>query len=96
MRDSPFFDGVRQIDAEIADQPVKLPAFYCDAAELTTLFPARSREMRRLLPDRRFEPALRAVRPRASDAGDPVRPRAPDTGAPGAPGGDVGPQAVMH
>lgn len=57
MRGSPFFEGVRQVDAEIAGQPAKLPAFYYDAAEMMALFPARYGELRRLLPDRRFAPA---------------------------------------
>lgn len=60
MRGSPFFDGIRQVDAEIAGRPAKVPTFYYEAAELTALFPARLRELRRLMPDRRLEPALLA------------------------------------
>jgi len=41
MRGSSFFEGVRQVDAEIAGQPAKLPAFYDAAAEISALFPAR-------------------------------------------------------
>lgn len=57
MRGSPFFEGVRQVDAEIAGQPAKLPVFYYDAAGIMALFPARYAELRRLLPDRRLVPA---------------------------------------
>ena len=57
MRGSPFFEGVRQVDAQIAGQPAKLPAFYYDGAEMTALFPARHGELRRLLPDPRLVPA---------------------------------------
>ncbi|HZO98440.1 MAG TPA: hypothetical protein VFB42_13850 [Gaiellaceae bacterium] len=35
MRGSSFFEGVRQVDAEIAGQPARLSAFHCDTAELT-------------------------------------------------------------
>ena len=57
MRASSIFDGVRQIDVEIAGQPAKLPAFYRDAVEMTAIFPAHFRALRRLLPDQRLEPA---------------------------------------
>jgi hypothetical protein len=57
MRGSSFFEGVRQVDAEIAGEPAKLPAFYFEAAEMMALFPARLGELRRLLPDRRLAPA---------------------------------------
>lgn len=42
------------MDAEIAGQSAKLPAFYYDAAEMTALFPARYGELRGLLPGRWF------------------------------------------
>jgi Acetoacetate decarboxylase (ADC) len=57
MRGSPFFDGVTQVDAEIAGQAAKLPVFYHDASAMTALFPARYAELRRLMPDPRFVPA---------------------------------------
>lgn len=57
MRGSPFFDGVRQIEATIADQSAKLPIFYYDGSAMTAMFPARYGALRRLLPDPRFVPA---------------------------------------
>ncbi len=57
MRGSPFFEGVAQVDAEIAGQSAKVPVFYYDSSAMTALFPARYRELRRLLPDPRFVPA---------------------------------------
>lgn len=60
MRGSPFFDGVAQSDAEIAGQAVKLPVFYYDTSAMIALFPARVRELRTLMPDARFVPALLA------------------------------------
>ena len=41
MRGSSFFEGVRQVDAEIAGEPAKLPAFYYEADGITALFWAR-------------------------------------------------------
>ncbi len=57
MRGSPFFEGVAQVDAEIAGQAAKVPVFYYDSGAMTALFPARYGELRRLLPDPRFVPA---------------------------------------
>jgi hypothetical protein len=60
MRGSPFFDGVAQVELEIAGERALVPVFYYDTAAMTALFPARFRELRRLMPDRRFVPALLA------------------------------------
>jgi hypothetical protein len=60
MRGSPFFDGISQVELEIAGEQAKMPVFYYDTAAMTALFPARYRELRRLMPDRRFAPALLA------------------------------------
>jgi hypothetical protein len=60
MRGSPFFDGIAQLDLEIAGRPARTPAFYYDMGIMTALFPARHRELRKLMPDRRFVPALLA------------------------------------
>ncbi len=32
MRGSPFFDGVRQIDGAVLDEPSKMPCFYYDCS----------------------------------------------------------------
>jgi hypothetical protein len=54
---SPFFEGVEQVDATLADQAVKLPIFYYDGTAQTAVFPARLGAMRELLPDPRLVPA---------------------------------------
>lgn len=57
MRGSPFFDGVSQVDAEIAGEAARLPVFYYDTSAMTAVFPARLAELRKLMPDSRFVPA---------------------------------------
>lgn len=57
MRGSPFFDGVSQVEAEVAGRLAMAPTFYYDASAMTALFPARYGALRRLLPDSRFVPA---------------------------------------
>lgn len=57
MRGSPFFEQVRQIDVEIGGEPGKAPTFYYDGGSMTAVFPARYRELRELMPDRRYVPA---------------------------------------
>lgn len=57
MRQSPFFDGVKQSDVMIAGQPAKVPIFYYDGTAISAVFAARLSALRRLMPDRRFCPA---------------------------------------
>lgn len=56
-RQSPFFEGVPQVEATLAGEPAKLPIFYYDGTAQTAVFPARLVAARRLLPDPRFVPA---------------------------------------
>lgn len=56
-RHSPFFEGVEQVEAELAGQTAKLPIFYYDGTSQTAVFPARLGALRALLPDPRFVPA---------------------------------------
>lgn len=60
MRGSPFFDGVSQVGLEIAGERALVPVFYYETAAMTALFPARFRQLRELMPDPRFVPALLA------------------------------------
>lgn len=57
MRDSAYFDGVRQAEIDLTGDPVKLPIFYYDGEVTTGVFPAKLGRLRRYLPDRRLEPA---------------------------------------
>jgi len=57
MRGSPFFDGVEQLDLDIAGHPGRLPCFYYDASSMQAVFPAHYGRLSRLLPDPRFVPA---------------------------------------
>lgn len=57
MRVSPFFESVRQVDLKLDGHDVKLPIFYYDGSAMTGMFPARLSRLRKLLPDRRFNPA---------------------------------------
>jgi hypothetical protein len=57
MRGSPFFDGVKQVDAAIGGEQGKLPCFYYDASSMTATFPARLSALRALMPDPRYVPA---------------------------------------
>ncbi len=57
MRASPFFEGIEQLDFEVAGQAIKTPAFYYDAAAIEAIFPARLSELRELMPDSRYVPA---------------------------------------
>ena len=56
-RHAPFFEGVAQVEATLAGQSGRLPVFYYDGTAQTAVFPARLRELRKLLPDPRFVPA---------------------------------------
>ena len=56
-RHSPFFDGVAQIEAQMAGCAAKLPIFYYDGTCQTAVFPAHLARLRALLPDPRFVPA---------------------------------------
>lgn len=57
MRRSPFFDGVGQIEATLADQTVRLPIFYYEGTAIGAVFPARLAALRALMPDPRMRPA---------------------------------------
>lgn len=57
MRSTSFFEGVRQADIDVQGDVVKLPIFYYDGESMTGVFPAKLGRLRRLLPDRRLEPA---------------------------------------
>ena len=57
MRPSPFFDGVSQVDLKLDEHDVKLPIFYYDGSAMTGVFPAKLAGLKKLLPDRRFNPA---------------------------------------
>lgn len=52
-----FFAGVEQVDFYYGDYKSKTPLFYPRARGFTAVFPAKLWEVRKLLPDRRFEPA---------------------------------------
>ncbi|MEZ5077586.1 MAG: acetoacetate decarboxylase family protein [Solirubrobacterales bacterium] len=54
---SAFFDGVPQLEMELAGEAAKLPIFYYDGTAQTAVFAARLGPLRRLLPDPRFVPA---------------------------------------
>ena len=56
-RQSPFFEGVPQVDASLAGESAKLPIFYYDGTAQTAVFPAKLGALRKLLPDPRFVPA---------------------------------------
>jgi hypothetical protein len=56
-RQSPFFEGVPQVDATLAGESAKLPIFYYDGTAQTAVFPAKLSALRKLLPDPRFVPA---------------------------------------
>lgn len=60
MRGAPFFDGVSRVELVVGGQPAEVPVFYHDTSAMTALFPARLGVLRRLMPDRRFAPALLA------------------------------------
>ncbi len=57
MRDSSFFDGIRQIELAIEGQVVKQPCFYFDSSSMTALFAARRSALRALMPDASYVPA---------------------------------------
>jgi hypothetical protein len=57
MRDSPFFDGVTQVDVKIDGQASKAPTFYYDGTAMTAVFAASLRGLQRLMPDPRYCPA---------------------------------------
>jgi hypothetical protein len=57
MRDSAFFEDVRQIDIMFDDQPAKSPMFYYDGSMINASFPARYGRLRELMPDARYVPA---------------------------------------
>ena len=57
MRTSPFFEDVSQVDLKLDGHEVKLPIFYYDGSAMSGMFPARLSRLRKLLPDRRFNPA---------------------------------------
>lgn len=57
MRESPFFEGVSQVEGPIGDGVGRLPVFYYDGAAMAAFFPARLAAVRRLMPDPRFCPA---------------------------------------
>jgi len=55
-----FFDGIYQVDAQSAGEPVKFPIFYRDARSFTAVFAANWFKLRRMLPDWRYFPAQAA------------------------------------
>jgi hypothetical protein len=57
MRESPFFEGVRQVELTYAGETTAMPIFYYEGSAMTALFAARLGALRRLLPDPRFVPA---------------------------------------
>lgn len=59
-RQSGFFEGVEQIDAQFGDSGEfagRVPIFYYDGTAQTAVFPAKLGALRKLLPDPRFVPA---------------------------------------
>jgi hypothetical protein len=57
MRSSAFFEGVAQGDVKHGDEVLKVPIFYYDGEVTVGIFPAKLAGLRKLLPDRRFNPA---------------------------------------
>lgn len=54
---SPFFEGIAQVELEYDGHSGRLPLFFTGGTSMTAMFPARLGALRRLLPDRRLAPA---------------------------------------
>lgn len=57
MSASTFFDGVHQTPIDLHGSEFKVPLFYYDGEQMTGVFPAKLKQLRRMMPDRRMQPA---------------------------------------
>lgn len=57
MRATSYFEGVRQTEIDCLGNNVKLPIFYYDGEAVTGVFPAKLKGLRKMMPDRRLQPA---------------------------------------
>lgn len=57
MQSSTFFDGVHQTPIDLDGSEFRVPLFYRDGEQMTGVFPAKLKKLRRMLPDRRMQPA---------------------------------------
>lgn len=52
-----FFEGVHQTPIDLDGSEFRVPLFYRDGEQITGVFPAKLKKLKKMLPDRRMKPA---------------------------------------